>query len=240
MASSQLKALAAYSACDISDALLKLKVPGAGLLADITPIATTATAISATKTIALASTVLLVSKPSASFPQPHPPPPDPTSLPEPNIKTGTPYADLTTPDTVVLLSQPAGQKCAVVGGIMAARMKVLGAKGIVVDGRVRDLVSLGALGMPIWSRATSTVGSGAESRPWAHNVPITIGGVRVEPGDIIILDPAENGVVSIPKSKLDAVLRLLPRMVAADEKVMEDVEKGVEVAEAFRRHRSNL
>ena len=59
-------------------------------------------------------------------------------------------------------------------------------------------------------------------------------------GDIIVIDPSESGIVSIPKTKLDAVLELLPQLVAADEKVMEDVEKGVDVREAFRRHRSNL
>ena len=59
-------------------------------------------------------------------------------------------------------------------------------------------------------------------------------------GDIIVIDPSENGIVSIPQTKLDAVLELLPQLVAADEKVMEDVEKGVDVGEAFRRHRSNL
>jgi len=50
---------------------------------------------------------------------------------------------------VVVLSQPAGQKCAVVGGIMAARMAKLGARGVVVDGRVRDLGTCGGLGIPV-------------------------------------------------------------------------------------------
>ena len=59
-------------------------------------------------------------------------------------------------------------------------------------------------------------------------------------GDTIVIDPSENGIVSIPQTKLDAVLELLPQLVAADEKVMEDVESGVDVGEAFRRHRNNL
>ncbi|OCL08331.1 RraA-like protein [Glonium stellatum] len=165
--------------------------------------------------------------PSASFPHTQPAP-LPGDLPEPNIKPGVPYADLTTPGTIVLLSQPTGQKCAVVGGIMAARMKVLGAMGIVTDGRVRDLDALGSLGLPVWSHATSTIGAGAEAKAWAHNVTITISGVQVTPGDTIMIDPSENGIVSIPQTRLDAVLELLPRLVAADEKVMEDVQKGVD------------
>ncbi|KAF2493486.1 RraA-like protein [Lophium mytilinum] len=236
MTSAQLKSLAAYSACDVSDALLKLNVPGAGFLADITPIPTSTAII---KTIAKASTFLFVPKASGSFAQP----PSATpfqDLPEPNITPGTPYADLATPDTVVVLSQPAGQKCAVMGGIMAVRMKKLGVKGVVVDGRVRDLGTCGEVGIPVWSKATSTIGAGAESKPWARDVPVVVGGVRVEAGDIIMIDPAENGVVSIPQSKLEEVLELLPKLVAADENVIVDVENGGTVADAFKEHRSNL
>jgi regulator of RNase E activity RraA len=55
-----------------------------------------------------------------------------------------------------------------------------------------------------------------------------------------MIDPAENGIVSIPQSKLEEVLELLPRLVAADEKVIADVERGSTVADAFKKHRSNL
>lgn len=61
-----------------------------------------------------------------------------------------PYADLATPGTIAVLSQPRGQKCAVVGGIMAARMRKLGVKGVVVDGRVRDLGGLAEVGAEGW------------------------------------------------------------------------------------------
>lgn len=91
------------------------------------------------KIIAPAFTILFVPKASSSFPSP---PATPDDLPESNIPAGTPYADLITPDTVVLISQPAGQKCAVVGGIMATRMAKLGARALVVDGRVRDMSCL--------------------------------------------------------------------------------------------------
>jgi regulator of RNase E activity RraA len=47
------------------------------------------------------------------------------------------------------MSQPPGQTCAVMGGIMAARMRKLGAKGVLVDGRVRDLETLRGLGVPV-------------------------------------------------------------------------------------------
>ena len=50
---------------------------------------------------------------------------------------------------VVVASQPRGQSCAVVGGIMATRLRRLGARALCVDGRVRDLACLSALGLPV-------------------------------------------------------------------------------------------
>jgi len=120
---------------------------------------------------------------------------------------------------------------------MATRLKVRGASGLVVDGRVRDLGEMVGLGMPVWARGTSVIGAGAQTKPWATDVPLTIGNTLVEPGDIIIIDPSERGVVSIPARLLQKVLEMVPKLVAADEKVVKDVENGVTVSEAFRRYR---
>ncbi|KAF2465489.1 DlpA domain-containing protein, partial [Lindgomyces ingoldianus] len=237
MSSSRWKELSRYSACDIADALLKLKVRGAGFLADISPMPRTTSRpnLELTKTLAPASTFLMLPKPSDSFPNPA----DISSkVPASNVEVGTPYADYTEKDTIVVISQPSGQKCAVVGGIMATRMKVLGAQGIIVDGRVRDLGALGGLGLPVWSKGTSIIGAGAESRLHARNVPVQVGDVVVEPGDIVMTDHEENGVVVVPRGRVEEVLGLLPKLVEADEKVVRDVEAGVSVREAFGRHRN--
>lgn len=62
---------------------------------------------------------------------------------------GTYWVDHAEPGTVVVVEQPTGQYCAAVGGIMAARMKVLGVQGVVVDGRIRDLGEIRELELPV-------------------------------------------------------------------------------------------
>jgi regulator of RNase E activity RraA len=187
------------------------------------------------KTLAPASTFLMVPKATKSFPNPVPVSEDTQAS---NLSDSRPYADYTESGTIVVISQPAGQSCAVVGGIMAARMQHLGAEGIVVDGRVRDLVALNQITLPIWSKATSVIGAGAETKFQARNVPVKIGETVVEAGDIIMIDPFENGVVAVPQGKVDELLELLPTLVEADEKVMADVGRGASVEEAFKEHRS--
>jgi len=75
-----------------------------------------------------------------------------------NIPPDAHYVDLTRPDTIVVMSQPLQQRCAVLGGIMALRMKTRGALGVVAGGRVRDLAELRGLEFPV-NRALAASGS---------------------------------------------------------------------------------
>ncbi|KAI9838310.1 MAG: hypothetical protein M1819_005578 [Sarea resinae] len=256
MTSEQLAALHEYSACDISDALLKLKVPSAGFISDLHPYAPNAphspNLATQPKVIGPAFPVLFAAKdapapaPQASTPTPHTtkqtpsssswPSPSP-SLPPANIPPGTHYVDLTPAGHIPVLAQPPGQKCAVLGGIMAARMRACGARGVVVGGRIRDLGELRSLDFPVFAHSTSTVGTAAEAVPHAINVEIEIGGTLIHPGDTIFCDALE-GTVVIPAAHLAAVLAILPEIVAADEHVLADVKAGVcGVKEAFGKYR---
>lgn len=93
------------------------------------------------KVIGPASTLKLVTKEYAINPLP-------ASTPG-AIPKGHHWVDLTDQGTIVVIEQPDGQSCAAIGGIMALRMKVKGAKGCVVGGRVRDLEELRNCGLPV-------------------------------------------------------------------------------------------
>lgn len=132
-------ALKQYTACDVSDALLRLGVPGAGFLPDIEPCVSSNAEI----TIAPAYTVLFAPKGEGLD----------GSWPEKNIPPHANWSDITEPGTIVVLRQPDGQKNAVCGGIMGLRMKVLGVKGVVAVGRVRDVDELKSTGLPVSASA---------------------------------------------------------------------------------------
>lgn len=96
---------------------------------------------SAPKIIAPASTFKFIPKPDAL---PNHADPSATGFP-----AGKHWVDCAEPGTVAVLEQPHGQSCAVLGGIMALRMKALGVKGAVVNGRVRDLGELRESSLPV-------------------------------------------------------------------------------------------
>jgi regulator of RNase E activity RraA len=130
-----------YSACDISDALLKLKVPGAGYVADLVAYSPQqgGQATESSVTIAPVFTVLFAPKGQAAD----------NSLPSQNIPKDVHWADLAQPGAFAVLKQPPGQTNAICGGIMALRMKVRRVKGIIVAGRVRDLDELRSTNLPV-------------------------------------------------------------------------------------------
>jgi regulator of RNase E activity RraA len=67
-------------------------------------------------------------------------------------------------------------------------------------------------------------------------VPLNLDGTIVNPGDLVFSDSV-NGVIIIPKDKVSELVSMLPGLVEADDRVKEDVEKGMTVQEAFKRHR---
>ncbi|KAG8423634.1 hypothetical protein J3458_000513 [Metarhizium acridum] len=137
MSTATLARLEQYTACDISDALLKLKVPGAGFIADLNPYSTKPGKDADALTIAPVSTILFAAK-GEVLPEP-----------QPNVPKDTHWSDATEPGTFVVMKQPPGQTNAVCGGIMALRMKMRNVKGIIVAGRVRDVQELKSTSLPV-------------------------------------------------------------------------------------------
>jgi regulator of RNase E activity RraA len=229
-----------YSPCDVSDALLKLQVPCAGFLRDISPIPPLHG--SANRLVAPISTVLFVDNA-------HTPGSQYEGLivpPESNHPVDKHFSDVAPAGSVVLMQQPAHHIAALLGDIVATRYKVRGIKGCFVDGRARDIVGCGELckdgSFQCWTKALTSPGTSLQGKPWAVDVPIKIGNVVVKPGDVMVADEAEMVCCVIPREKLREVLGLLPVHKEADDGLLEDVRGGMGFKEAIGRwpkHYSN-
>ncbi|ETI21347.1 hypothetical protein G647_07693 [Cladophialophora carrionii CBS 160.54] len=222
-----------YSPCDVSDALLKLHVPSAGYLRDISPIPTRHG--STNRLVAPISTVLFVDTT-------HTPETQYDGLivpPASNMPSDEHFSDVAPAGTVVLLQQPAHHVASLLGDIVATRYKVRGVRGCFVDGRSRDSVGCGELckdgSFQCWSKALTSPGTSLQSKPWAVDVPLKIGDVVVEPGDVLVADEAERVCCVIPREKLAEVVRLLPVHKEADDGLLDDVRRGMGFKEAIQR-----
>ncbi|KAF2164261.1 hypothetical protein M409DRAFT_25604 [Zasmidium cellare ATCC 36951] len=222
-----------YSPCDISDALLTLKSPGAGHLANIHPLPGHTRN---SRLVAPVSTVLFVHRNIETLPKP-------SYIPDkPNLPSDRHWTDVAPPGSVVIMQlwKPHGHPeivSGLLGDIVGTRYKKRGIKGVVVDGRSRDIQGVNRLGedgtFQAWTRALTSVGTGMEAKPWAVDVPLRIGQVEVKPGDIIHADEGERVAAVIPQDRLHDVATVLPRLKNADDAVLEDVVSGGDLKKAF-------
>jgi len=119
------------------------------------------------------------------------------------------------------------------GGLMAGLCQQKGVVGAVVDGAVRDTDEIKALSFPICTRAivprsTHSPYSG-RMEPIEVNVPITCGGVPVNPGDIVLAD--EIGVVVVPQEEAGEVLERARAQAAKEEETRKRIKEGKTVEE---------
>ncbi|CAN5258050.1 RraA family protein [soil metagenome] len=115
---------------------------------------------------------------------------------------------------------------AITGDLLLGMAKNRGVAGFVTDGLVRDLVGILGVGMPVYC-AGLTANSPARNGPGTVGLPIVLGGVRVESGDIVVGD--RDGVVIVPRAEAQNVLTRLEGVREAEKNLEALVRGGLEI-----------
>ena len=85
-----------------------------------------------------------------------------------------------------------------IGELMATQMQVRGVRAYVTSGGVRDTAELREMGFPVWTAHVSSQGT-VKDTAGSVNVPVILGDVVVNPGDVVIAD--DDGVTIVPRER---------------------------------------
>jgi 4-hydroxy-4-methyl-2-oxoglutarate aldolase len=133
----------------------------------------------------------------------------------------------------VLVNQPNDNLAAHLGELSTETAQFRGARGAVIDGGARDTDYIRKLDFPVFARYKTPVDIVGRWRLVAHNVPIDIGRVHIEPGDYIVGD--RDGVLVIPQSIIEEVVKKAEEVVQTENLVRKSILKGMHPVDAYRK-----
>src|SRR3954451_3757941 len=122
----------------------------------------------------------------------------------------------------VLVVQAGGAPLAALGELLATEAWRRRLGGIVVDGYVRDRSGLPPE-LPLWARGTVPMAGRSDVAPRVGG-PVMCGGVRVNPGDLVMAD--DDGIVIAPRAQLEACLERAEAIEGVEAKVLGEVRLG--------------
>lgn len=127
------------------------------------------------------------------------------------------------PGDVLVIDGKGHTERSIWGGVQTFVAKQRRFAAVVVDGTVRDTGEIRKSGVPVFCKGATPAGPLKETSGNV-NVPISCGGMKVNPGDIIIAD--DDGVVVVPLAQAKEVLKKSQERLKVEKKWMAGIKKG--------------
>jgi regulator of RNase E activity RraA len=131
---------------------------------------------------------------------------------------------LVRPGDFILVDRCGDTKHACWGGVVTHAMKLGGIVGAAIDGPATDFSEIRRVELPMWCRGPAPITTKILGLEGAINVPVSIGGQMVNPGDAVIAD--ESGVVVLPPNQAEWAVDKALAMQEAELVLLERLRKG--------------
>ncbi|MBT5555133.1 MAG: 4-carboxy-4-hydroxy-2-oxoadipate aldolase/oxaloacetate decarboxylase, partial [Ilumatobacter sp.] len=127
------------------------------------------------------------------------------------------------PGDVLVVANTAPSTHGMFGDLLATSLMARGVRGLIIDAGVRDTADLRSMGFPVWAQHVSCQGT-VKNSPGSVNVPVILGGVTVQPGDVVCAD--DDGVVIVERADAAWALERSDARLAREEKMRVTLESG--------------
>jgi RraA family protein len=127
------------------------------------------------------------------------------------------------PGDVIVVDGGGDISRALIGEIMSSIAQHRGAAGMIIDGAIRDSGAIGAGSFPVFARAAIHLGP-YKSGPGHIGVPVSIGGMVVQPGDIIVGD--DDGVVVVSPADAETLIEAVEAQARKEDEILLSIREG--------------
>lgn len=127
------------------------------------------------------------------------------------------------PGDILVVATTAPSTHGMFGDLLATSLIAKGVRGLIIDAGVRDTMDLREMGFPVWTRHVSCQGT-VKNTPGSVNVPVVLGGLTVQPGDVVCAD--DDGVVIVARTEADWALERSNERLANEEATRARLEAG--------------
>lgn len=130
---------------------------------------------------------------------------------------------LARPGDVLVIDAHGDVSTAIMGGLMGLAAEKIGLGGVIIDGALRDRDELFAFKVPYYCKAFTPCGPDKDG-PGQVNLPISCGGVTIQPGDAIVGDA--DGIVVVPRAMAAAAAEAAAVKLASEKKRIVEIKRG--------------
>lgn len=138
------------------------------------------------------------------------------------------------PDDVLIAAAGGSKHSGIWGELLSTAARNSGCVGAIVDGLVRDVAKMRAMGFPVFAGGTCIYDSAHRQRVIEIDVPVEIASVRFCSGDLVIADV--DGIVVVPQEIEAEAVRAAWEKVHAENETRDAIKAGMKAQEAWEKY----
>ena len=127
------------------------------------------------------------------------------------------------PGDVLVIDAGGDVTNAVIGGILSFYAATIGTVGVVLDGAIRDVAEIRERDFPVYARGVNHRGPYKDG-PGEINVPVSVGGMVVNPGDIVVGD--QDGLMAFARDEAELLIEKAHAHLATEARTIQAMKEG--------------